>query len=206
MGTETVLSVITKAKRVLSDVDETMERWDDAELLAWVNAGQRDIVRRIPTAYTAVASVLLAAGVEQTLPSGAYRIVRPMFNMGADGATFGRALTTTTLDDISMANPEWATEDEDDEILQVIPSERRETFYVYPPADGTSYISLLLSYLPTDITDTGDAITIDDQFANALLFYVLWCSFAKDAEESANVARAEQFKKAYKDALGLAEG
>ena len=205
MGTISALAVLTKADRVLHNSDDTLKRWSQTELLGWLSDGQRDIVRRVPAANARPENVLLVSGPEQSLPSGAHRLLRPLWNTGADGATIGRAVTWTNLDDMAASDPDWVAADETDTIQQVMPSESSlGTFFCFPPADGTTYFRGIFSFLPVDITDANELIEVDDEYAGALMYYVLFAAFLKDAEESANSARAGSFFTAYMQALGIA--
>jgi hypothetical protein len=88
----------------------------------------------------------------------------------------------------------------------------RNTFYVYPPAINTAEINLVYAAYPaavaipapgTTFTSVTGNIGIPDIFANALVDYVLYKAFAKDAEIQSNAARAQAHYAAYGNALGI---
>ena len=65
-------------------------------------------------------------------------------------------------------------------------------FYVYPGASSTStFIEIVYSTSPTDFANSSSAtMFVDDIYANALIDYVLYRAYMKDAEFAGNQQRA----------------
>jgi hypothetical protein len=64
-------------------------------------------------------------------------------------------------------------------------------FYVYPGASTTStFIEIVYSASPTNITSTSTAIQVDDIYVNAIIDFVLYRAYMKDAEFAGNQQRA----------------
>ena len=62
-------------------------------------------------------------------------------------------------------------------------------FYVYPGVSGTAYLEIIYSSNPAAVAQAGD-LSIPDIFANAVLNYVLYMAYMKDAEYAGNQQRA----------------
>jgi hypothetical protein len=64
-------------------------------------------------------------------------------------------------------------------------------FYVYPPqpAANPGYVEIIYSSAPSAASADGN-ISIDDVYANALLDYILYRAYSKDADYAANNQRA----------------
>lgn len=92
-------------------------------------------------------------------------------------------------------------------------------FYVYPPQPTVNmgYIEGVYSCAPVDITKVGGAgqdaedpkadatINLDDIYSNALLDYVLYRAYSKDANYASNEQRAMGHYNAFLGALGKKE-
>jgi hypothetical protein len=85
-------------------------------------------------------------------------------------------------------------------------------FFVYPPATTVARLEVAYAQVPTPhtLTDeqlgntaTAEVIRIDDVFANALLDYMLYRAYTKDADQAANAQRAVAHYQAFQNALGV---
>jgi hypothetical protein len=92
------------------------------------------------------------------------------------------------------------------------PRQPRE-FLVYPPATTAARLEVAYAQIPsphtlteTQLTNpaTAETIRIDDSFANALLDYVMYRAYSKDAEQQGNAARAVAHFQAFQNSLGVA--
>jgi len=180
MGTITAASVIDKAQTVLQDA--TGVRWPDAELLGWLNDGQRDVVLFKPNAYVRNESVLLAQGTKQSLPSGGVQLVNVVRNMGTTGNTPGRAVRIVKQEMLDARVPNWHATTNDAEVQHFVYSPLDpKTFYVYPPNTGTGYVEIAFGAEPPD-TSLGGNISLDNIMQTALIDYMLYRAFSKDTE------------------------
>ena len=76
---------------------------------------------------------------------------------------------------------------------------------MYPKAPATAwYVELVTSVPPTDTNDSGGVIGIDDTYAPALLSYVLYRAYAKDAEAAASAQLAASYFAAFRAEMGVA--
>lgn len=85
-------------------------------------------------------------------------------------------------------------------------------FLVYPPALATSEVEIVYSSVPTPhtLTDsqlssaaTAETLKLDDVYANAILDYVLYRGYSKDASYAGNAQRASQAYTAFSNSLGM---
>lgn len=196
MATVTASSILTKASVLLLDVART--RWSEAELLGWLNAGQREIVLQRPEAYVVTRNVPLVAGTRQTIPEDAVRLVKVVRNTG------GRAVSLVNPDMLDAEDPDWHTGTASATVIHYLYDQHdQHVYYVYPPNTGGGRVEAALSAAPPDVASAGNVISIDDIYANALLDYVLYRAMAKDSGSSANLSRATLYYQAFGSSLGL---
>jgi len=192
MATIITQTIIDRAETIIQDT--TNVRWPAAELLNWLNDGQREIVLLKPEASVVNASVqLTAAKTKQTLPAAAITLLDVTRNMGSNGTTDGDAIRLVSREVLDAQSPDWHTHTNTGGKIQHYVFDPRDpkTFYVYPKAPATAwYVELVYSASPTEITNPATAISIDDIYANALLDYVLYRAYSKDAEYAGNAQRA----------------
>lgn len=206
MPTITGTSVLDNAETVLQDTANT--RWARAELLAWLNDGQRAAVALKPELSTTTAAVLLTAGVtKQTIPTTATRLLNVTRNMGAAGSTPGAAIRVVDRASLDAFVPTWHADANAAGLIQHFIPDAGDprTFYVYPKAPATAwYVEVVTSVPPADTNDSGWSIGIDDIYAPALLNYVLYRAYAKDAEAAASAQLATSYFAAFRAELGVA--
>lgn len=188
MGTLLASTIVAKAGIQL--IDETNVRWSQSELLAWLNAGQRQIAQANPTISNHVASVQLAAGTRQTIPADGFLFFEAFRNMGLDGLTPGKSIRIASRELLDAYNRDWhsTTESAVTQAYLFNPQDNM-AFYVYPPSTGTNYLEVNYAKTPANI-DLTDAITVPDIYENALLDYIMVRAFSKDTE-AGNPAMAQ---------------
>lgn len=199
MGTLTGTNIIDRARYTLQDSSGV--RWTDAELLVYINDGQREIVNFKPETKATHANVSLATGTEQSLPSGGLRLLKVTRNMSgtAADATGGRAIRIIEEDLLNSIDPDWndptvTGSSAHGSIIKnyVFDPDDPKKFYVYPgvKSGSNAYIEVVYSASPTDLSSASDTIDVDDIYGNALVDFVLYKAYLKDAEYAANQQRA----------------
>lgn len=180
MGTILASTVVSKASVQLLDTSNV--RWPQAELLGWLNAGQRQIAQANPTVANSVSVVQLAAGTRQSIPADGFLFLEAYRNMGTDGATPGRSVRIASREILDAFDRDWHSATAS-AVTQsyLFNSQDNTAFYVYPPSDGTNYLEINYAKTPADI-NLSDPITVPDIYENALLDYVLARAFSKDTE------------------------
>jgi len=204
MATTQVNNIVSRAGTLIQDA--TNVRWPQAELLDWLNDGQREVVLHKPEASVKNVSVSLTTGsTKQTIPTDGILLLDVTRNMGSGGSTPGNAIRLTTREVLDAQKPTWHTDANALGYVQHYIYDTRDpkTFYVYPKAPATAwYAEVVYSAAPTDCS-LGGTIQIDDIYANALLDYVLYRAYSKDAEYAANANLAIAHYQAFANAIGL---
>lgn len=194
--------IITAARKMLGD--RAGVRWSDADLLAWLNSGQRQIVAVRPDAKSKKATMALVAGIEQTLPADGIRLLSVLHNMRTVGATVspGRVITLTTREELYMVDVGWtfATADTTHQHY-VYDDDAPKSFEVYPPAVAGNKIRINYAVLPTDCAAVGSAIDLDDIYEGPLTDWVCYRSFMQDSDDQQDGGRAANHLAAFMQAL-----
>jgi len=204
MATIQVNSLISRAGTLLQDV--TNIRWTIDELLGWLNDGQREVVLHKPEASVKNTNLSLAVGLtKQSIPSDGILLMDVVRNMGVTGTTPGIAVRLTTREVLDAQRPTWHSDANAIGSIQHYVYDPRDpkNFYVFPKAPATAWnLEIIYSASPTD-TVAGGLIQIDDIYANALLDYMLFKAYSKDAEYAANGGLALAHYQAFANAIGL---
>lgn len=211
MGSILARAVLDQASILLEDRQK--RRWPDSELLKWLNAGQYEIVLLRPDAKTRTFSQLLQAGTKQFIPATDLQLLDVPRNMGADGATPGRAprhIAKTTLDN---EDPTWHTHTANSVVRQWSYDKRVPyTWWCYPqqPLSNRGYVELIVSTVPTDCTvngvdgqDSDSTIDIADIYFNPLLNFVVYRAYSKDAEYTMPGGKADLAQREFFQSLGI---
>lgn len=199
MATITVSSVLARCAVLLQD--PTNIRWPQAELLDWLNDGQREIALYKPNAFVKNQSVLLTAGTKQSLPADGVSLVDVVRNMGANGTTPGSAVRAVAREILDSQTPDWHAAGQVASVKHFVYSVLDpKNFYVYPPSDGTGRVEIIYVAAPADAALVG-TITLDDIFVTALVNYIMYRAYSKDAEFAANATAAQAYYQAFQGNL-----
>ena len=195
---------------VITLLDPNAVRWPTAELVRYLNDGQRDIALVRPDATSTTATLTLAAGARQTLPSVGAKLLEVIRNTSGNK----RAIRLVNRIVLDSQDPDWYNLTGVTEIKHYTydPREPR-IFYVYPPAAASdASAELIYSAYPTDITEpnstalytavTGN-VSVADIYVNALVNYILYRAYSKDSENTQNAALAASFYQLYQSLLGV---
>jgi len=208
-GTLTGANIITRVQDTLQDT--TSVRWSEAELLRYINDAQREIVNLRPEASADHANVQLAAGTEQTIPDVGLRLIKVVRNMSTTGssATGKRAIRLVSSDILNAQDPDWhdpavTGQSAHGTIVKnyIFDEDDPRKFYVYPGISGNSYVEIVFSRTPTDLANTSATIYVDDIYGNAIVDFVLYRAYMKDAEYAANAQRAGSHYQLFTASLG----
>ena len=186
------------------------------ELQKWINTAYQEIVKVRPDANAAAVTVTLAVGVRQKLTDAgsinlpnATRLIDVVRNMADSSNKLPIILVDKEMMD--QIFPAWINTTGSVNIAYWMYDLRLpKEFLVYPPATASAQIELLYSSVPTahtlsdsDLNPAGintEVIRLDDIYANAILDYVLYRSYLKDAE-SGSADRAAHHLQAFNASL-----
>lgn len=202
MPTLTATAVISRVSTLLQD--STNIRWPVAELLQYMSDAQREIVAFKPDACVKTAVATLASGTKQALPADGTSLIDITRNMGANGATPGRAPRAVTREILDAQNPSWHASTPGAEVIHyTFDPQNQKAFYVYPPQPATGQGSLELVYAaaPAEVTE-GGSLQLDDVWLPAIVNYTLYRCHSKDAEYAANANLAVAYYQAFVAQIG----
>ena len=203
----------TAAQSIIRRVVETLQdttsvRWPVAELVRYLNDGQREVVLYRPDSMVTNATVTLTAGAKQALPSNGSKLIDVIRNSAGNK----RSVRMTARNILDTQTPSWYNLTGVTEILYYMYDPRDpKVFYVYPPAASTgASVDLVYSAYPSDITEPADGavfsavtgnISLPDIYANILADYIMYRAYTKDTEYAGNAARAQAHYAAFQAAL-----
>lgn len=205
-----------RAQRIM--LDETGVRWPLPELCMWLNDAQREVVLQKPNALSRTVVMQLEQGTYQALPGGYLKLLRVVRNITAETPfrQGGRAVRIVSREILDTQSPSWHDG-------SVTPFKRavkhvcfdeqdQRAFYVYPGNDGTGAVELVVSVLPAVVKATGDELEIDsyrvpldlpEVYTNALLDFILYRAYAKDAQFAGSAERAVLHYQQFANSLGM---
>ena len=195
----TALQIINDVRILLKDVSATA--WDDPTLLAWINAGQREISSLRPDAYTKFGTVTTVAGTRQTLPTDGIILLHVPRNLV--GSNPGRAIRKASRDQLDSVNPDWHTDTASATARNfVYDTFTPRAFYLYPPSVAGSTVEVIYAAVPTDLASVESSIVIDDSYRNPLMDYTLFRAYSEDMEIQGAAARAAAHRQLFDTFLG----
>lgn len=201
------------AQSIIRRVVETMQdntsvRWPVAELVRYLNDGQREVVLYRPDSMVTNATIALASGAKQALPSNGSKLIDVIRNTSGTK----RSVRMTVRNILDTQSPNWYNLTGVTEILHYMYDPRDpKVFYVYPPAAASgASVEVVYSAYPTDITEPADGalysavagnISLPDIYGNVLADYILYRAYTKDSEYAGNAQRAQAHYAAFQAAL-----
>lgn len=192
-----VKDLIDRVAGVLQD--RTNVRWPRADLMAYLNDAQRQIVIARPDANAVNAAFACANSSKQTLPANAVRLLSVVRN------TTGNAITKIKRATLDVQMPGWhdfpATDGVENYFYDMIDPKH---FFVFPKPPAAHSIDIVYSQVPADIAaeEPGVTIGLDDIYANVIVDYMLYSAYRKDATYG-DPQRATLYLQAFNSALGI---
>lgn len=195
-------ALIAKARIVLQDSSST--RWTDAELLGWLNDGQREVVLIKRDAFTSSATKALIAGSKQTTPTDAVSLVDVTRNVSSSGVPTGNTVRLIEREFLDSRYPAWHSSSQKAAVIHYVFDQRNpKEFFVYPPNTGAGYVDIVYAKVPPEIASVSGSISLDGIYANGLINYILYRAYSKDAEFAPNQQQSIAAYGAFLQSLGL---
>lgn len=196
-----VNDLLDRASIIIQDTTET--RWTHDELLKWMNDGQREIVLLKPDSNVVNEAFLLAEDTKQSIPNSGVSFIDLVRNLGEDGETPGKPIRLIKRHIMDEQYPNWHYSESSKIIKHYIIDDRDPTrFYVFPKPDENVHAELVYAAVPTDCS-LGGEIKINSIYANALLDYILYRAYQKDADYGVNRDSAMMVYQSFRNSLGL---
>ena len=200
MATVLVSDIITRAQVNLQDATTPGIRWPTVELERWVNDAHKEIVNARPDANTVVGTHACASGIRQSVSSSfasALRLMDVVYNKST-----GTSMIQIDRSELDDQRRSWPSESATTAVSHFMTDERDpRSFLVYPPAQAGTQLEVLYSATPAAVTGS-NPINVPDGFANAILDYVLYRAYQKDAEYAGNAERAMMYYQAFMNGIG----
>jgi hypothetical protein len=208
-------AVLHRAQTLIQD--NTGIRWPLPELAQWLNDATREVTLYKPAASSESVVLDLEHGTRQTIPPGALMLLRVIRNLRsgstASNRKGARAVRLVNRDVLDTQHPEWHDENgaEFGSIARhfVFDESDPTAFYVFPGNDGEGVVEALVSQAPPPIDEAGTTLAdyemdmpLPDVYANAVLDYVLYRAYSKDASFAENMERANAHYNAFSSSLG----
>ena len=198
-GTLTGANIISRVQDTLQDT--TSVRWPEAELLRYINDAQREIVNLRPESSSTHQNIQLVTGTEQTLPSGGLRLIKVVRGMSAasTSATGKRAIRIVNVDILNTQEPDWHNPSVSGDAAHgttpkhyIFDEDDPRKYYVYPGVAGDAFVEIVFSASPANL-------------ANAIIDFVLYRCYMKDAEYAGNSQRAGQHYQLFTASVGTGQ-
>lgn len=205
MANMTVRALLDMVEVILQDSDNV--NWDLTELLKWYNLACRQTVIYAPEANPIIEPVKLAAAAKHTIPAGGLALINIIRNMGTDGLTPGVAIFPSTVKILQAFEPDWNSATAAAAIDNFMPETDR-TFYSYPPGDGTGYVEMEYSKVPTAVIYDAEGawetllVGVTDKYVNAIKEHILASAYAKDTDYPGNLERSQNHMGLFAQAVG----
>jgi hypothetical protein len=202
MGTVLASTIISRARGILNDTDSTSYTWSNADLLSYLNAAQRNIVFLKPETYIENEVVQLAAGTKQDVTDG-IGLIKLTRNMGT-GSTPGAPIFLVPMEQFNyiVAGFHTATASATVEVYAYDKDDPAH-YYVYPPQPSTpGYVEEIHIGLPSNLSETSDAIILADIYEDALLNYILYRAYSREVDQFSS-QESQKYYGLYLNELGI---
>lgn len=197
----TAKSIIDKAVVQLTDLSGI--RWTRAELLGWLNDGQRAIASVQPNAANVVVTVPLVAGSRQTIPADGWMLLDVYRYMGTNGSTPGRVIRLISRELLDSFDLYWHASTPSAEPKNFIYDlQDQRAFFLYPPNTGTGYAQINYAQVPADLTVETANIGIIEIYQPALLDYIMYRATSKDGEYAPGLQMAQMYLASFTSLIG----
>lgn len=193
--------ILQRVNKLLND--PLFTRWTKDELLNYLNDAQRAIVLRRPDSFTVDTDDFVCdTGTKQFLPADALKLIDVTRN--ESGRAVRGPYNRQVLDD--NYDTWYAGVDATEVQLYIYDERNPKTFYVYPGVQNGVKLTVVYSKAPDSIdtaaNESGAVIALDDIYVNAIIEWILYRSYAKDAEYAADPTKSQMHMNAFTTQLG----
>jgi hypothetical protein len=136
----TAQSIIQRAVETLQDADSV--RWSIAELVRYLNDGQREVIVFRPDSMSTNATVTCISGTKQSLPTNGVKLISVIRNSAASSTK--KAVRMVNRELLDVQSPGWHDSTSSVNIVHFMYDPRDpKKFYVYPPATTAAQIDIV---------------------------------------------------------------
>lgn len=205
------MASVTLASVIIDDIeailqDESNAFWTAAEHLKAINDGSKEICVIKPDAYVVTESVVLVAGVTQSLPAGGFQLMEITHNMGVSpGATPGKVIRLIDRKILDAMDPNWRSATASATVDYYMHDERMPLSFSVSPKQPTSafgYIEMSYAKAPAEILISA-VILVPDIYRTALFYYGLSRAYLKESENASYANKVVTYYNAFLNVLGV---
>lgn len=171
----------------------------------WINDAQREVVNVLPSAYTITSTPTLQAGTRQTLSglglTAAITVADVVRNFSAAGVA-GRAITLRKREWFDEHLPNWHAEIAAEAEHWMADPRDPKAFYLYPKVVAGK-VEIVCPTTPAELTTINSLLTLDDVYANAVQWFLLFSFNSKDATFSTASQKAGAYYQLFLQSLGV---
>lgn len=199
-------NIVDRARIKAKDA-ATTKRWSDAESLYWLNDGQREVVQVLPRANTKRVLATVASGTRQTLTglgiTDGIQFMDVVRNYDTTGVTPGSAIVKCKRSDLDGKYRNWHSRLAAEADHWMSDEDDPTAIYIWPAVSGSGKLEVIYSALPTDLASLASTISLNDVYANALQWFLLFSWHSKDAEHEKSALRASSYYQLFLQSLGV---
>jgi len=193
--------IINEVSRQLNDVGKIT--WIETSLLEYINSAVEVIASFRPDASSIITTMQMVAGTKQTLPASALRLLEVTRNMGSAGTTPGRVIRGVEHEAISLFNSNWHSQAQVVEVKNYAYNEKNpRTFYVDPPSDGTEFVEISISIVPTPVNDGQDVLGLKDIYRMHVVQWCMFRAYSIEVDSASSQNRAAAHEKSFYQLMG----
>lgn len=196
-----VSELLARSDSALSD---SGVRWPHAERIRWLNEAYQQIVALRPDAASKTDTLTLSSGSKQALPANAHRLIDVVRNLAGNQ----QAITLVSRAVLDATDRLWHMQPPTMDIEHFFFDDAEpRSFYVYPPAVAGATIEAVYATMPDYHTPTSasvgdDSVRMPDPFVPAVLDWMLYRAYQKDADIPASAAKSATHLNAFLLLLG----
>jgi hypothetical protein len=198
-------TIILLAQQQLQDM--TGQTWGPDILIPYINLAVNEIITLKPDAYPVTKVIALVAGATQTLDDTAIELLDIVCNMGTNGATPGRAITSLDRQSVDFLFPDWQTATVGSVVLFYMKDDRNpKYFYTFPPMAAASpmpQIKLIQSEIPADISAVDDDFPLDASYIPATVDYIIFRALAEPTTIAGAMEKAKIYMNKFYQNIGI---
>tara|TARA_R110000868_G_scaffold57972_1_gene178828 strand:- start:2021 stop:2617 length:597 start_codon:yes stop_codon:yes gene_type:complete len=175
----TPASIISVARSIINDVDPTLYRQADSELLGYFNDGMQEISVLVPSVFSSIGDLTCTVGsVEQTVTFNSAQAIIDILCI--HGST---AITPFDWDIMNRFNPGWRTDTAGPAKQWVRKQGDPLRFFIYPQSPSTAQVIDVMYVRNPIVLALTDTITeIPAGYYPALVDYIVYRAESKDDE------------------------
>lgn len=175
-------TMVEALSSVRSRIDEqNVGFWTDAELIRWINEGQRDVARRVEVLQVFNTTVAAVAGTAKyTLPANVIRVHRVDFvPTGSTQIYHMESRVYDEMDQVWGINPSTQRSYPDFYVIWGVPGGTGLQMQVYPVPSSAGQFQIYYYRLPVDVVNVGDTLDIPEGWQDLVYLYAEYCAKRK---------------------------